>query len=80
MRFPNPSNINGTMNAFEKDLRNDIASAEARNELDPFMLAAKYCDRLVNIHPFKDGNGRMCRIVGPLHRQFTYHSPLIYRD
>jgi Fic family protein len=30
---------------------------------DPFMMAAKYCDRFVNIHPFKDGNGRMCRMI-----------------
>lgn len=27
------------------------------------MLAAKYCDRFVNIHPFKDANGRMCRLI-----------------
>ena len=28
----------------------------------PFAIA-KFCDRFVNIHPFKDANGRMCRLI-----------------
>ncbi|CZS93170.1 uncharacterized protein RAG0_03570 [Rhynchosporium agropyri] len=40
-----------------------IAEIEGNAVLDPFMLAANYCDRFVNIHPFKDGNGRMCRLI-----------------
>ena len=41
----------------------NLAEVGASGQLDPFMLAAKCCDRFVNIHPFKDGNGRMCRLV-----------------
>ncbi|KAI0474022.1 hypothetical protein GGR56DRAFT_650010 [Xylariaceae sp. FL0804] len=42
-------------------------------QLDPFDLAAYYCDRFVNVRPFRDGNGRMCRLIpncgGPDHVQ-----------
>ncbi|KAK0670105.1 fido domain-containing protein [Cercophora samala] len=34
-----------------------------QRKLDPVALAAKYSHMLVNIHPFLDGNGRMCRIL-----------------
>jgi fido (protein-threonine AMPylation protein) len=51
------------MKAVVASLQADIAEVEKTGMIDPFMLAAKYCDRFVNIHPFKDGNGRMCRLI-----------------
>ncbi|KAF5598732.1 fic doc family [Fusarium pseudocircinatum] len=42
------------------NLKSDIDGKEV---LDPFSLAAKYSLRFVEIHPFQDGNGRMCRII-----------------
>jgi len=31
--------------------------------LDPPNLAANYSDRMVDIYPFRNGNGRMCHLV-----------------
>ena len=44
-------------------LQQELLEAETSGQLDPFTLAAKSCDRFVNINPFKDANGRMCRLV-----------------
>lgn len=41
----------------------DINAAYLAGHLDPYMLAAKYCHKFVNIHPFLDGNGRTCRLI-----------------
>jgi len=46
-----------------RDLNADMQTAEAQQELDPYHLAAKYCAHFVWIHPFLDGNGRMCRLI-----------------
>ena len=46
-----------------QEFNEDIAKAEKTHSLDPFTLAAKYCNDFVMIHPFLDGNGRMCRLI-----------------
>lgn len=58
-----PAEIAGVMQSMKSNLQKDLAEVEASGMIDPFMLAAKYFDRFVNIHPFKDGNGRMCRLI-----------------
>ena len=45
------------------DFNVDMQQAEATGRVDPFSLAAKYSLEFVQIHPFLDGNGRMCRII-----------------
>ncbi|KAK3369622.1 fic/DOC family protein [Lasiosphaeria ovina] len=60
---PKPSEIAAAMTSMVKNLGIELDAAEKAGVLDPFALAAKYCDRFVNIHPFRDGNGRMCRLV-----------------
>ncbi|KAI1642538.1 Fic-domain-containing protein [Daldinia loculata] len=45
------------------DLHKDMVAAEENGTIYPFDMASRYCHRLVCIHPFGDGNGRMCRIL-----------------
>ncbi|THV97293.1 hypothetical protein D6D25_09086 [Aureobasidium pullulans] len=61
--FAKPSEIPKAMRALVENLQSDISEINRTGYLDPWKLAAKYCDRMVNVHPFKDGNGRMCRII-----------------
>ena len=51
------------MGALVKDFQDDIASAESSGLIDPYELAAEYHHRIVNIHPFADGNGRLSRML-----------------
>ena len=51
------------MKELVEHLKDDITNAECANEIDPFMLAARYHHQFVMIHPFGDGNGRMSRII-----------------
>ncbi|KAF5980912.1 fic doc family [Fusarium coicis] len=58
--FVMPQYVPAKMAEMCANLKNDINGKEI---LDPFSLAAKYSLRFVEIHPFQDGNGRMCRII-----------------
>lgn len=44
-------------------LAQDLAAAQSANTIDPFSVAAKYSLEFVQIHPFQDGNSRMCRMI-----------------
>ncbi|KAJ4141661.1 hypothetical protein NW768_000877 [Fusarium equiseti] len=61
--FVTPQFVPAKMAEMCANLKKDIEQGEARQSLDPFSLASKYSLRFVEIHPFQDGNGRMCRMV-----------------
>lgn len=51
------------MKAFVEGWIHDSKEVNASLRIDPSTLAAKYCHRMVNIHPFMDGSGRTCRLL-----------------
>jgi Fic family protein len=61
--FTAPENVPAEMRVMVADFNRDIDAAFQAGHLDPYMLAAKYCHKFVNIHPFVDGNGRTCRLI-----------------
>lgn len=61
--FPPPAHVPRLMSAMISELNADISKAITDGSLDPVMLSAKYCHKFVNIHPFADGNGRICRLI-----------------
>ena len=61
-KFVSEKRIPALMAQLVQEYTNDTANAH-KNRLDAPMLAAKYCSAFVNIHPFEDGNGRVCRML-----------------
>lgn len=61
--FSNPKFVAKHMKETCEKLKQELDSAEAQNSIDPFSIAAKYSLEFVMIHPFQDGNGRMCRMI-----------------
>jgi Fic family protein len=51
------------MKAMVRELQSDMKEVIAKGTIDPIAIASKYTHIFVNIHPFIDGNGRMCRLI-----------------
>ncbi|KAM0543182.1 hypothetical protein ACHAPJ_012437 [Fusarium lateritium] len=61
--FMDETQVPFAMRDMIESLESDIQEATEKGEIDSVLLASKYCHRFVNIHPFGDGNGRMCRLI-----------------
>ncbi|KAH0279578.1 Fic-domain-containing protein, partial [Aureobasidium melanogenum] len=61
--FTAPEHVPREMRAFIRALSSEISAAEQVGHIDPYVLAAKYCHKFINIHPFVDGNGRICLLI-----------------
>ncbi|KAI1014997.1 hypothetical protein LB503_003992 [Fusarium chuoi] len=61
--FPHQATVPKAVRDLTASLKADIAAAEESGEIDPVALAAKYCHKFVNIHPFLDGNSRTSRLI-----------------
>jgi Fic family protein len=59
--FPNPVKVPYLIDEFFKEFEEDIQT------MHPVLAAAKIHHRVVNIHPFSDGNGRTSRLMQNLH-------------
>lgn len=61
--FAPPTSVPRKMKDMIHQLDMDLDQALKQGFIDPIALAAKYTHLFVNIHPFLDGNGRMCRLI-----------------
>jgi Fic family protein len=62
-QFPDHDLVPRMMRKMIADVAKDMEEAAKAGEIDPIAFAAKYCHVFVNIHPFLDGNGRICRLI-----------------
>lgn len=62
-QFPHHSLVPYKMKAMVRELKSDLKAAAKKGTIDHIALASKYTHIFVNIHPFIDGNGRMCRLI-----------------
>lgn len=62
-RFIHPAAVPEFMERMCARYRAEVETIEQTGLIDPFALASRYSHVFVNIHPFADGNGRMCRLI-----------------
>ncbi|KAH7019344.1 fido domain-containing protein [Ilyonectria destructans] len=58
-----PNLVPAKMKEMCNNLMQDLETAENQNTIDLFSIAAKYSLEFVSIHPFQNGNGRLCRMI-----------------
>ncbi|KAI0124214.1 fido domain-containing protein [Xylariales sp. AK1849] len=63
-RFVHERTVPEYMKELIADLQKDMEAIEHMDKtVNPYEMASRYCHRLIRIHPFRDGNGRLCRIL-----------------
>lgn len=61
--FPHHGLVPYKMKDMIRELESDLKKALKKGTIDPIAIASKYTHIFVNVHPFIDGNGRMCRLI-----------------
>jgi len=61
--FLDPKNIPDRMAQTVAAFNDAVQEGESKQCIDPYQLASKYFHKILNIHPFLDGNSRLCRLL-----------------